>query len=686
MRSTFIQILLATIVVTSFSHDVQGADKTWKLLGVTSNWSSAGNWNGGVPGSGDRALITLNDGAARTINYNYAGAPISLAGTILDLTGPGAESTTLAIPANNLTTQYLIVGDFGRAQVEQTGGAVATLAGTNFVVGNQAGSNGRYVLNGGSVNVANQQVLGYFGSGDLLQTNGVNAVAGNLRLGINAGSSGVYGMEGGSLSAGNIYIGENGAGTFTQTGGQVIVGGDAVLGDASGATSNYSISAGSLSSGGKLIVGGKSTATFTQSGGTVTTSGELLLGSVTAGNAEYVINSGAVETAALGVFAGRLCQAGGSISTGGLVILVTSADRPSVVDVSGGQLTVNGLISLSGDVTDVVPTLVIRNGAKVVTNDFATLGFSAAGRAQVNVREAGSKLTINGNLRVGGVVGSPPFELSRMGDLTISQGGGVFVNASTTISTASVVALQNGSLMSAQLALNGGSFVWTGGELRVDVFQGSLTNPLGGRLAPGRAADGLPAIGSTTISGNYVQQLGATLVSEIGGPVPITGFDFVDVAGSAQLGGLLEVRLLNGYIPNPTATFTILNAGGGITGGFSLFGNGQRVTTADGVGSFLVNYGPSSSYDANKVVLSAFQLLQKPGDFDLDNDVDGVDFLRWQRGQSPNPLSPSDLALWKANFATAESAALSIAEPAAHALFISAVLAIVCRRRLGHST
>jgi hypothetical protein len=40
----------------------------------------------------------------------------------------------------------------------------------------------------------------------------------------------------------------------------------------------------------------------------------------------------------------------------------------------------------------------------------------------------------------------------------------------------------------------------------------------------------------------------------------------------------------------------------------------------------------------------------QPGDFDSDGDVDGRDFLIWQRGGSPNPLSPGDLALWRSNY------------------------------------
>lgn len=38
------------------------------------------------------------------------------------------------------------------------------------------------------------------------------------------------------------------------------------------------------------------------------------------------------------------------------------------------------------------------------------------------------------------------------------------------------------------------------------------------------------------------------------------------------------------------------------------------------------------------------------GDFDEDGDVDGRDFLAWQRGQSPDPLSPTDLASWQTNY------------------------------------
>jgi hypothetical protein len=41
-----------------------------------------------------------------------------------------------------------------------------------------------------------------------------------------------------------------------------------------------------------------------------------------------------------------------------------------------------------------------------------------------------------------------------------------------------------------------------------------------------------------------------------------------------------------------------------------------------------------------------------PGNYDEDEDVDGRDFLAWQRGESPDPLSSEDLELWQAEYGT----------------------------------
>lgn len=76
-----------------------------------------------------------------------------------------------------------------------------------------------------------------------------------------------------------------------------------------------------------------------------------------------------------------------------------------------------------------------------------------------------------------------------------------------------------------------------------------------------------------------------------------------------------------------------------------------------------------------------------PGDFDGDGDVDGGDFLVWQRGESPNPLSGSDLAAWQANFGNTGGslATAAVPEPAASTMVILVLAAFgwICVGRKG---
>ena len=72
------------------------------------------------------------------------------------------------------------------------------------------------------------------------------------------------------------------------------------------------------------------------------------------------------------------------------------------------------------------------------------------------------------------------------------------------------------------------------------------------------------------------------------------------------------------------------------------------------------------------------------GDFDGDGDVDGRDFLRWQRGGSPNPLSAGDLALWQNQYGTSgglQAAVAAVPEPSAGLLFVVTATLLVSRKR-----
>ncbi len=64
-----------------------------------------------------------------------------------------------------------------------------------------------------------------------------------------------------------------------------------------------------------------------------------------------------------------------------------------------------------------------------------------------------------------------------------------------------------------------------------------------------------------------------------------------------------------------------------------------------------------------------------PGDFDGDGDVDGADFLKWQRGESPNgvpgvSVSAADLAEWQGAYGNLTAAAGAVPEPSSVLLLV----------------
>jgi hypothetical protein len=71
-----------------------------------------------------------------------------------------------------------------------------------------------------------------------------------------------------------------------------------------------------------------------------------------------------------------------------------------------------------------------------------------------------------------------------------------------------------------------------------------------------------------------------------------------------------------------------------------------------------------------------------PGDFDLDGDVDGRDFLSWQQGGSPTVVGAIDLANWQTNYGGASlvAAGIAVPEPLAAMLLLSALCCYVVLR------
>lgn len=100
------------------------------------------------------------------------------------------------------------------------------------------------------------------------------------------------------------------------------------------------------------------------------------------------------------------------------------------------------------------------------------------------------------------------------------------------------------------------------------------------------------------------------------------------------------------------------------------------------VGTFYVGYREALSGGVpNSAGPPLFQLYveeESNGDFDGDGDVDGRDFLVWQRNPSVGNLSD-----WKANYGTGGLAAITVPEPNAAMLAIACGLALLIPRKRG---
>jgi hypothetical protein len=103
-------------------------------------------------------------------------------------------------------------------------------------------------------------------------------------------------------------------------------------------------------------------------------------------------------------------------------------------------------------------------------------------------------------------------------------------------------------------------------------------------------------------------------------------------AGSGRINPLLGPLADNG---GPTETHALLAGSPAINAGASTEPFDQRGLPRN------VNGADMGAFEVQTALWA---------DFDLDGDVDGGDFLAWQRGLSPQPLSTADLALWQAGY------------------------------------
>ncbi len=134
----------------------------------------------------------------------------------------------------------------------------------------------------------------------------------------------------------------------------------------------------------------------------------------------------------------------------------------------------------------------------------------------------------------------------------------------------------DGLTITGPVILNGGILSGSG-----FIFGDLASN--GGYLSPGHSA------GALAVMGNFTQGPNGTLILEDGGALP-TQFDALLVSGTANLGGRLDLRLINHYQPDPADTFNPLSYTA-VSGMFSIISSNAQVSVNPT--GFLASVDPS---------------------------------------------------------------------------------------------
>jgi fibronectin-binding autotransporter adhesin len=283
-----------------------------------------------------------------------------------NLSGTGVLTASAAI----------IIGNFGGGAFTQSNST--TVTSNNLLLGGVAGGNGNYSLLGGSLSISNgNEDVGYFGNGTFTQSGGNNTIAASadFSIGNQAGTNGIYSLQGGNLTVGNSEnIGDDGNGTFaqsggtvntnamdvglfsagigvvTQTGGTMNVNGSGIisLGFTANASGNYTIDASAGASAlnaGTISVGSSGNGNFTQNGGNVTLSQSLIVGQFAGSNGNFFLNAGNLTLNANGTAViaasgnGTMTQTGGNFTlTGANASLTIGGATLGTYNLSGGVL------------------------------------------------------------------------------------------------------------------------------------------------------------------------------------------------------------------------------------------------------------------------------------------------------------------------------------------------------------
>lgn len=143
------------------------------------------------------------------------------------------------------------------------------------------------------------------------------------------------------------------------------------------------------------------------------------------------------------------------------------------------------------------------------------------------------------------------------------------------------------------------------------------------------------------------------------GPATLT-FDLVAETGGPVMGRTIRVR----RTPDPDLSGS---SGGGNEAEPNVLSLGEvEVLGMAGVPATDQRGAGYERVVNGRVDIGAFEVQFLSADFDVDGDVDGRDFLLWQRGGSPTPFSSTDLEDWQDHYGEPEALSALSADVSAY--------------------
>ncbi|MBL8880862.1 MAG: hypothetical protein JNG88_17245 [Phycisphaerales bacterium] len=360
-----------------------------------------------------------------------------------------------------------------------------------------------------------------------------------------------------------------------------------------------------------LIAGGGEVTAGTLSVGRIsgTTAGDVTVRGVSpAGVRSTLAVNGTSEPAVFGGTApGRLnVQAGGSVAlfgglTVGLVsdgfVLVSGQDAPDGVvtelrvvgetnigigAASSVEIQTSGRMTTSGNVNVGVAaaesSLSIRESSFLDVDGTLTIGAGAAAELNINNAQVScDSLAVGGGdaapAEAGGVITldgfTGLFQVRGNANVGVGQGSGnIILNLGLSMVVDGTMTIGGGPSGGNVLLLD----AFIGGAGNILVGQNGILRGTGTVSVPKTRLAGTNAFispglspGTLTIDGDYEQAEGGTLIIEVAGLKP-GQFDVLRVTGNATLSGSVDLRFIDGFVPQPGDNVNFVVVDGALTG------------------------------------------------------------------------------------------------------------------------